>query len=244
MRPSSPRHRIALAAAAAAILLSTGCANGAAGAAAFIGGQRVGNDQLAAEVEERGAFGERGQQSAAAADVLGDHILLAALDQLADDRGIPVAAADVDALISRAGGREALSAQGLTDFQIDGQARRIIVGEALIEGADPAEMSELVDGVREQVRRQFTEEGQSMGIAEDDLEWQVEEALAQQEPLIRDEASNRYLDEQIRPYLDGLNVRLSPRYGVIDPATLEIFPGASPLSAPAPRPLPPSLREQ
>ncbi|TDQ54853.1 SurA N-terminal domain-containing protein [Actinorugispora endophytica] len=252
MRPTSPRRRTALAAAAAAaMLLSTGCVNGQAGAAAVVGDQRIGNEQIEAEVAEveelAASFGQeipQEQRSQLASGLLRTRIVMTVMEQLADAEGITVAADDTRARLAELGGRDALADQGLTDSQIDDQVTMAVIGDALVGGAAPGEIGALEDGVRDGLRDQLTEQGRLQGVPEEDLERQVEEELERQEPSIRVQASNLYLNERIQPYLTAQEVSVSPRYGVIDPATLEITPGASPLSAPEAAPASPTLPGQ
>lgn len=241
MRPISLRRGAPLAvSAAAAMLLFTGCAQGAPGAAAVVGGEPIGNDRIEAGVAEYEELladsGQRlsaEQRSQVVTELLSLRIVATAMEQMVAEEGGAVTDADEEALLAELGGRETLAAQQQwTDSRIDTQVTILAAGDALIDSAERDEFTELQDELREELRTRLTEEGRARGIDGDELEQAVADEVDRQEATVRVEASTRYVNDRVSAYLADAEVHVSPRYGAFDPAALVLVPGASALSAP------------
>ncbi|GAB3207545.1 SurA N-terminal domain-containing protein [Marinactinospora thermotolerans] len=244
MRPTSSR-RAPLLLTALALAALTGCSTGQAGAAAIVGGERIGNDEIRSEIAEyEAALAGQGQEVAdeqrpmLAGRVLSNRIAMTLFDRIAKDNGIDTGAQRTQEKLTELGGRDTLLAQGLAAPQIDDQVRLAVIGEELVERADPAEISVLAERARATMREDMAAQGAVAGLSGEELEREIQAALTRNEPVVRQQVVNDYLALSLAPYLRDVDIEVSPRYGEIDPATLTIVPGVGELSAPAVEPLP------
>ncbi|GAA3723610.1 hypothetical protein HDA32_000676 [Spinactinospora alkalitolerans] len=243
MRLSSP-HRTTLLtlASGAALVALTGCGISQAGAAAVVGGDRISTEQIQTDIasveelvaEQLGQEVPDSNRAQLASEIVANRVRFTLFEQIAEDRGIDIGRAAVDAEVEDQGGIEPLAQQAGT-AQARDLAMFLLVQEELVD-ADAEEVEALSGQIREQQREAYREQLEAQGLQGGELEEQLEAGMAQVEPQIRETAQGQYLGAQVEPYIERTEIEVSPRYGTIDPATLQVFPGVSALSAPETRP--------
>ncbi|WP_344970595.1 SurA N-terminal domain-containing protein [Salinactinospora qingdaonensis] len=236
MRFPLPRRMGALTAATAgaALLALTGCGLTKAGAAAVVDGEQITVETIEADmsaVEAQVAQSSNqqlpaGQRPQVASNLLSNRIQFLLYEQLAAEHDIEVDRSAVDAQIEEAGGVEAFLRQ-VPRSQVRDLVRSLLIQEEL-RSANAGELAQVAEGMREQQRQAQSERLEAMGMEGEQLQSQLDAMMAQIEPQIWSTAISETL---VQPHAEAADIEVSPRYGQIDPTTLVIAPGSSPLSA-------------
>lgn len=218
-----------------AVVAVAGCGPVQAGAAAVVGDQRITDSEIRDEVD---GFGEQAsemgmdlgadQRSELAAAVVSQWVYLRMIEGTAEEDGVDVGDEAVTERVEELGGEEVLLAQGVPE---DGIADEVMVMLVAEEALDPDTEERLTAEVTEELREQLHSQGEQMGLSGEELERQVEMALAQQGDQISTEVRRQALDERLQEFREDTTVEVSSRYGAYDAENLSIAPGAGELSA-------------
>jgi hypothetical protein len=218
-----------------AVVAMAGCGPVQAGAAAVVGDERFTDADVRGEVQDIREFAgemgmdlDAGQRSELAAAVVSQWVFLRMIEGTAEEDGVDVGEEAVAQRVEELGGEDAFLAQGVPE---DGIADEVMVMLVAEDALDPATEQRLTEEVTEDLREELLAQGEQMGLGGDDLEEQVEAALAQQGAQISAEVSRQALDERLQEFQKDTVVEVSSRYGVYDQEAMHIAPGVGELSA-------------
>lgn len=242
MRARPSRQGVALTAALAATAILAGCGPAQPGAAAVVGDQRVSNADIQADLAEvrelyaaYGAPANEQELAGQASQLVSLHVDTLILEEVAAANDIALDADEVAGAVVDLGGPEGLAQQGvLLASEVDLVAKATLVGAGLVEREPAANLAALEDTVTDGLRAELAQQGALLGLDGDDLDDFVDTGVDQQEENITEVVSSELLGQHYNETRAGTDIEISPRYGTVDPASGQLVPGASELSASEP----------